>query len=77
MTWNPLFATPDLFGFYLPPILPWALAALVPFVLLSRLARHLGLHAAVWHPPLFDAALYVIVLGALLLGLTLVAGGPA
>ncbi|MDQ0302446.1 DUF1656 domain-containing protein [Ancylobacter polymorphus] len=77
MTWNPLFHTLDLFGFYLPPVLLWALVALLPFFALSRLAQACGLYAFVWHRPLFDAALYVIVLVALTLGLPLLTGGPA
>ncbi|WP_371348844.1 DUF1656 domain-containing protein [Ancylobacter sp. IITR112] len=77
MTWNPLFHTLDFFGFYLPPVLMWALIAFIPFFALSRLARWSGFYALVWHRPLFDAALYVIVLAALTLGLPLLTGGPA
>ena len=66
---HPLFRTLDFFGFYLPPVLPWALLALAPYLLLTRLAARLGLYDLVWHRPLFDAALYAILLGALVLGL--------
>lgn len=77
MTWNPLFHTPDLFGFYLPPVLPWAAAAFIVFLILSRLAQWCGVYGFVWHRPLFDAAMYLIVLAVLALGLPLLTGGPA
>lgn len=77
MTWNPLFRTLDLFGFYLPPVLLWALIAFVPFLALSRLAQSCGFYNYIWHRPLFDAAIYVIILTALAAGLPLLTGGPA
>ncbi len=73
----PLFRTLDIAGFYLPPILLWALAAFAPFLILSRLAQWSGFYDLVWHRPLFDAALYVIVFGALVFGPPLVTGRPA
>lgn len=77
MTWNPLFHTLDFFGFYLPPVLIWALAALIPYLALSRLAQWCGFYNFVWHRALFDAAIYVIVFTALIAGLTRLTGGPA
>ena len=47
MSWNPLFQTLDVFGFYLPPLLLWALVAFVPFWIVSRLAFWAGLYAFV------------------------------
>jgi uncharacterized protein DUF1656 len=53
----------DVYGMFVSPMLLWVGAALV----LSALFRHalgwLGLYRFVWHRPLFDLALLVIVLG--------------
>jgi hypothetical protein len=53
----------DFFGFFLPPIMLWIVVALVPFVLLRWLLDRTGAYAFIWHRPLFDAALYVSILG--------------
>jgi hypothetical protein len=63
------FYTPEVFGFYLPPLLMWGLLALLPFAALRWLLQRGGFYRLVWHRPLFDAALYVILLGAVLFGL--------
>ena len=55
----------DVFGFYLPPLVLWIVVALVPFVLLRWTLDRLGAYAFIWHRPLFDAALYVAILGGL------------
>lgn len=55
----------DLYGVFVPTL--GVLMALA-FLLGQPLRRGLeawGLYRFVWHPPLFDLALYVIVLGAL------------
>jgi hypothetical protein len=53
----------DIYGLLVSPMLPWVGAAMV----LSALVRHafgrLGVYRFVWHRPLFDLALLVIVLG--------------
>lgn len=67
--------TPEAFGFYLPPLLMWAALALLPFLVLRGLLGAAGFYRLVWHRALFDAALYVIVLGALMFGVPIVAGG--
>ncbi|MFT0862478.1 DUF1656 domain-containing protein [Ancylobacter sp. G4_0304] len=63
------FHTVEFVGFYLPPLLIWATAVLVPFLLLRRLLDRLGLYRFVWHRSLFNLALYVLLLGgAIFLG---------
>lgn len=57
----------DFFGFYLPPMVLWALVALVPFVILRHLLSWSGAYSFIWHRPLFDAALFVVILGGLVL----------
>ncbi|MBS7701529.1 DUF1656 domain-containing protein [Chelatococcus sp. YT9] len=69
------FYTLEAFGFYLPPLMMWALLALLPFLVVRWLLGVAGFYRLVWHRSLFDTALYVIVLGAFMLGLPAVAGG--
>lgn len=68
------FHTLDVFGFYLPPILLWALMALIPYLLARWGLRRTGFYRFVWHRPLFDMALYVIIFGAMVLGLPALGG---
>ncbi|UEM06231.1 DUF1656 domain-containing protein [Skermanella rosea] len=60
----------DIAGVYVAPILGWALVALVVWTMLRRLIDGLGASRWIWHRGLFDAALFVIVLG----GVAAVAG---
>ena len=55
----------DLYGVFLSPLLGLAVAAFAVHFLLRRLLDRLGLYRWVWHRALFDAALYVLVLGGL------------
>jgi hypothetical protein len=55
----------DLYGVFIPPLLVWVGAALPLTAVLRRLLRWFGLYSLVWHRPLFDFALLVIVVGAL------------
>jgi hypothetical protein len=58
----------DLFGIYLSPMVGLALAAVLVWVALRVVLRRAGAYRLVWHPPLFDAALFVIVLAAIVVG---------
>lgn len=69
------FHTPEAFGFYLPPLMLWCLLAVPPFLLLRWGLNRGGFYRLVWHRSLFDAALYVIVLGAVMFSLPAFAGG--
>jgi hypothetical protein len=55
----------SLYGLYVPPLLLLALLALGIVGVLKRVLARLGLYRLVWHPALFDLALFVIVLGSL------------
>jgi hypothetical protein len=58
----------DIAGVYISPLAPLVLGAWVLILLLRRLADRLRLLDHVWHPALFEFALYVIVLaGAVLI----------
>lgn len=53
----------DLHGIFVPALLVWSVLALLANALLRRLLQHLGLYRLIWHRPLFDLALFVILLG--------------
>ncbi|MCO6417174.1 DUF1656 domain-containing protein [Siccirubricoccus sp. KC 17139] len=53
----------DLFGLFIPGLLIWGLLALLLTGLLHRGLDRLGFYRLVWHPPLFDAAAFVLLLG--------------
>lgn len=55
----------NLYGVYVPLLLVLMLAAYLLKGLLGMLLEHLGFYRWVWHPPLFNLALYVLLLGAL------------
>ena len=69
-----VFRTVDIFGFYLPPVALWAAAALLPYLIISRAADRLGFYRFVWHRPLFDVALYIIIVGVLIFGWPMLPG---
>lgn len=55
----------DVFGLYLPWLMPLAGVALLLLWGLRRLLALGGLYRWIWHPALFDMALYVLLLWAL------------
>lgn len=55
----------SLYGVYVPWLLVLFLLALVITRVLAWGFAQLGWYRLVWHPPLFDAAMFVLVLGAL------------
>ncbi|WP_114394858.1 DUF1656 domain-containing protein [Oleisolibacter albus] len=69
----------DLLGVFLPPLLVAALPALFLTGLLRRLLRRADLYRFVWHQPLFDFALLVLMLGFSAAALSHLAGfaGPS
>jgi hypothetical protein len=56
------FTEVDLFGVYVAPMSLMMAAAWMAVVVLRRVADRFGLMRRVWHPALFVAATYVIVL---------------
>lgn len=55
----------DLYGVFLPTLLVLLLVAYVVKSLLRVLLTRLGFYRFVWHPPLFNLALYILILGIL------------
>lgn len=57
----------DIAGVYVAPIAVYALAALPVTLVLRTVFWRIGLLSRVWHPALFEFAIYVIVLALLIL----------
>jgi hypothetical protein len=53
----------DIYGVFVSPLLPCAVLALLVNAVLRRLLNLVGFYRLVWHRPLFDLAMFVIVLG--------------
>ncbi len=53
----------DIYGVFVTPLLLWLLVALPIAALVRRAMGWLGVYRFVWHRPLFDLALLVIVVG--------------
>jgi hypothetical protein len=63
------FVEIDLYGVYLAPITLMMAAAWLVLIPLRRIADHFGLLRHVWHPALFEFAVYTIVLSCIILTL--------
>ncbi|WP_425988692.1 DUF1656 domain-containing protein [Afipia sp. DC4300-2b1] len=55
----------DLFGIVIPSLLLWGVVAGVLTRIASKLLMRAGVYRAVWHPALFDFALYVCMVTGL------------
>jgi hypothetical protein len=53
----------DLFGVFLPPLLVWVVIAQLIGTVIHRVLAAYGLYRYVWHRPLFDFSLLVILTG--------------
>jgi protein AaeX len=61
------FAEINLFGVYVAPIWTMMIGAWLIFGVLRRLANRFRLLRHVWHPALFELAVYIIVLSSVVL----------
>lgn len=61
------FTEIDLFGVYVAPISLMLVAAWLVLLQLRRIASRLGLLRHIWHPALFEFAVYMIVLSSIVL----------
>jgi hypothetical protein len=52
----------DIYGVFIPALLVWALVALLLTSVLRRVLARVGFYRLVWHRPLVDLSLLVIVL---------------
>jgi hypothetical protein len=61
-----VFHTVEFFGFYLPPLVLWAAASLIPFIVFRWLLDRFDLYRFVWHRSLFNLAIYVLLVGGVI-----------
>ena len=54
----------NIYGLYVPWLLPLALVALFALLGVQRVLARLGVYRHIWHPALFDMSLYVLLLFA-------------
>jgi hypothetical protein len=54
----------DIYGVFIPVLLVWALIALPITAVLRRLLARAGFYRLVWHRPLVDLSLLVLVMAA-------------
>jgi hypothetical protein len=55
----------DLHGVFVSALLVWSVLALILTSVLRRVLDHVGFYRFVWHQPLFDLAVFVILLGGI------------
>ncbi|RXG85962.1 DUF1656 domain-containing protein [Bradyrhizobium zhanjiangense] len=60
----------DLFGVLVPTLLLWSVVAYVLARLVSKLIARIGLYRWIWHPALFDFALFICLVTGLIFGST-------
>lgn len=61
----------NVYGVFVPILLVWAVIALTVTAALRRVLAHIGFYRLVWHRPLVDLSLFVIILAALAVALPL------
>jgi len=52
----------DIYGVFIPALLAWAILGFIASLIVRRLLAWLGLYRYVWHRPLFDIALLVVLI---------------
>ncbi len=55
----------DIYGVFIPSFAAWMLLAFLLSIVVRRLLAWTGFYRLVWHRPLFDLALYVVLLGCI------------
>ncbi len=53
----------DLFGVFVPDLLVWVVLAYGLAIVSRRILGRIGFYRLVWHRPLFDTAVYLLILG--------------
>lgn len=59
----------DILGVFVPSLLVWLVLALLLGSLVRQGMNRAGLYRHVWHPPLFDAAIFLLLLGGIVAGM--------
>ena len=60
-----MFGEFTLYGVFVPTLLALMLLAYLLTGMLGHVLTRLGAYRHIWHPPLFNLALYVVLLGGL------------
>jgi len=55
----------DIYGVLIPALLVWLVVAYGLYVAVRTVLSAAGVYRFIWHRPLFDLALYVVLLGAI------------
>lgn len=55
----------NIYGIFVPSLLVWLVIASLLSFAIQRTLVHFDLYKYIWHRPLFDLAMYVIALGAI------------
>ena len=61
------YAEVNIFGVFVSPFVPMMLVAWLLTIALRRVGDRLGVTRHTWHPSLFNSAVYVIVLSAVVI----------
>jgi hypothetical protein len=56
----------NLYGVFIPSLMAWSVVAAALTALIRGVLRLAGAYRLIWHPALFDLALFVIVLGGVI-----------
>jgi len=62
-------------GIFISPLLLCMIVAFVARILLSRIFDAIGLYRLIWQRPLFDTALFLILIGVAFVGLHMIPSG--
>ncbi|MTV16216.1 MULTISPECIES: DUF1656 domain-containing protein [Bradyrhizobium] len=60
----------DLFGVLVPSLVLWSVIAFVLARIISKLITRAGLYSQIWHPALFDFALFMCLVTGLVVAST-------
>jgi hypothetical protein len=57
----------DVYGVFIPSLLAWAIIGFALRIFLRRALERFGVYKYVWHRPLFDISLVVVLIGAVVM----------
>jgi hypothetical protein len=54
----------NIYGVFIPSLLAWSVIGFIASIFLRRVLAKIGFYKYVWHRPLFDIALVIVLVGA-------------
>jgi hypothetical protein len=57
----------DIYGIFIPALLAWAVLGFVASIFVRRVLAKIGFYKYIWHRPLFDVALVVVLIGVVVM----------